>query len=98
MMNIGVHLFDIALWLYGRCLETEIKELKDTHAAGRLRLERADVEWFLSIDRKHMSDDRKANRLIEVDGKHVADVTGGFDDLHTDVYRRIRDCGSPRRR
>jgi UDP-N-acetyl-2-amino-2-deoxyglucuronate dehydrogenase len=91
MMNIGVHLFDIALWLYGKCLETEVKELNGTHASGRLRLERADVEWFLSIDRKHLSDDRKANRLIEVDGKHIADMTGGFEDLHTEVYKRIVD-------
>ena len=93
MMNIGVHLFDIALWLYGKPLETEVRELDDTHAEGRLRLERADVEWFLSIDRKHMSDERKANRLIEVDGKHLADMTGGFEDLHTEVYRRIVEKG-----
>ena len=52
--NIGVHFFDMLTFLFGDIQESAAHLREDTHAAGWLKLERANVRWFLSIDRKRL--------------------------------------------
>jgi UDP-N-acetyl-2-amino-2-deoxyglucuronate dehydrogenase len=48
--NIGIHFFDLVLWLFGAAKESAV-HLHETHRmAGVLELERARVRWFLSTD------------------------------------------------
>jgi len=91
--NIGIHFFDMLLWIFGECLNLEVKSLGKSTASGMLELERADVEWKLSIDSKELPESAKAQdlrtfRSIKVDGEEF-EFSGGFTDLHTRVYEDI---------
>ena len=87
--NIGIHFFDLLLWLFGEVESSAVHVAGPERIGGSLTLERADVQWFLSID----SDDLPASvrgsqptyRSITVDGEEV-EFSGGFRDLHTRVY------------
>ena len=91
--NIGIHFFDMLLWIFGECLNLEVKSLGKSTASGMLELERANVEWKLSIDSKELPESAKAQdlrtfRSIKVDGEEF-EFSGGFTDLHTRVYEDI---------
>ena len=93
--NIGVHFFDMLVWLFGSVQRVEVFERTDTVAAGYLELERARVRWFLSIDVNFVPEHLRAKgqrtyRSITVDGAEI-EFSEGFTDLHTEVYRRTLD-------
>jgi UDP-N-acetyl-2-amino-2-deoxyglucuronate dehydrogenase len=50
VMNIGIHFFDLLLWLFGPLERSEVHLLSEQRAAGALELARARVLWFLSVD------------------------------------------------
>ena len=90
--NIGIHFFDLLMWLFGGVDRSQVHLRQDERAAGAITLERADVSWFLSIDRKDLPFEPEAGkpatyRSITVDGEEI-EFTGGFTDLHTAVYSR----------
>ena len=88
--NIGIHLFDLLLWLFGAEQRSEVHLLEPRRAAGSLELERADVRWFLSTDPADLppglTPGRTTYRSVTVDGSEV-EFSGGFEDLHTRVYQ-----------
>ena len=91
--NIGIHLFDMLLWLFGSVEHSEVHHLSRARGSGRLRLERADVNWFLSTERSDLPFEpqpggRTSYRRIAIDGTEV-DFTDGMTDLHTRVYEDI---------
>lgn len=91
--NIGIHLFDMVLWIFGGVKSMELKTSDATHAAGILELERATVDWFLSIDPQHLPEETKAAgkrmfRSFRFEQKEV-EFSDGFGDLHTGCYRQI---------
>ena len=49
-MNIGIHFFDLLIWLFGPVEISEVIKLDHLRGEGRLILKDADVEWFLSIE------------------------------------------------
>ncbi len=91
--NIGIHFFDILLWLFGAPLENIVHFDTPTRTAGYLELERARVKWFLSIDSADLpaemvAEGQRTYRSITIDGEAV-EFSGGFTDLHTRVYEDI---------
>src|SRR5207253_4788238 len=48
--NIGIHFFDLLLWLFGRAVRCEVHIRDRRRTAGFLELERARVRWMLSTD------------------------------------------------
>lgn len=91
--NIGIHFFDMLLWIFGAMKNYEVAESSERRIAGNLDLERADVSWRLSIDNNDLPSDVREKgkttfRSILVDGEEV-EFTEGFTDLHTEVYRDI---------
>ena len=94
--NIGVHFFDMLTFLFGDIQESAAHLREDTHAAGWLRLARANVRWFLSIDRTHLPSNtpegQTTYRSITVDGAEI-EFSGGFTDLHTQSYQDILGGG-----
>jgi UDP-N-acetyl-2-amino-2-deoxyglucuronate dehydrogenase len=91
-MNIGVHFFDLLMWLFGGADRVEVHERGPSRIAGTLELERADVSWLLSVDmgdlpRAVVDAGQTTYRSIEIDGEEV-EFSTGFDDLHTRVYER----------
>jgi UDP-N-acetyl-2-amino-2-deoxyglucuronate dehydrogenase len=89
--NIGVHFFDLLLWLFGPLVEARVHLRDPRRWAGHMELERARVRWFLSVDGSDLPFDAKPGkatfRSITVDGAEV-EFSEGFTDLHTRVYER----------
>ena len=48
--NIGIHFFDLLIWLFGGVRRSDVHLRETARAAGSLELDRADVRWFLSTD------------------------------------------------
>lgn len=89
-MNIGIHFFDLLLWLFGPVQHTAVHLARPEKMAGTLELERARVRWFLSTDRRDLppglwEQGRSVYRSITVDGEEI-EFSSGFTDLHTRVY------------
>ena len=89
--NIGIHFFDLLIWLFGPVLSSEVHLSEPERIGGFLKLERANVPWFLSIDGRdlppHIQGVQPTYRSITVDGEEI-EFSGGFRDLHTRVYER----------
>ena len=88
--NIGVHFFDLLLWLFGPPGEVKLYHADEKSMSGFIELENARVRWFLSVDVSDLPDSaRRAGkttfRSITVDGQEV-EFSEGFTDLHTRVY------------
>ncbi len=88
--NIGVHFFDLLLWLFGSVGGIKVYHSDHQRMSGFIELERARVRWFLSVDSQDLPPQAKASgkttyRSITVDGKEV-EFSEGFTDLHTRVY------------
>lgn len=91
--NIGIHLFDLLIWFFGKVEGFELNTMQQNKMGGTLQLQNADVEWFLSIDKNDLPEEalnqqRSTYRSIQVDGKEI-EFTEGFTDLHTEVYKEI---------
>jgi UDP-N-acetyl-2-amino-2-deoxyglucuronate dehydrogenase len=88
--NIGVHFFDLLLWLFGAVVDARVHLQEPRRWAGLLELEAARVRWFLSVDRRDLPHEAKPGkatfRSITVDGTEV-EFSDGFTDLHTRVYQ-----------
>ena len=88
--NIGIHLFDLLLWLFGPVRGVQVHHSEDGRIAGAMELERARVQWFLSIDPRDLPfpltvGGKTTYRSITVDGSEI-EFSEGFADLHTRVY------------
>ncbi|MCY7310678.1 MAG: Gfo/Idh/MocA family oxidoreductase [Chitinophagaceae bacterium] len=91
--NIGVHFFDMLLWIFGDVKENIVNEHSTDTASGRLELENASVNWFLSIDANTLPDDvkkagKRTFRSLTVDGDEF-EFSEGFTELHTHSYEEI---------
>jgi UDP-N-acetyl-2-amino-2-deoxyglucuronate dehydrogenase len=91
--NIGVHFFDMLAWVFGPVKELEVHLAEPKRAAGMLRLERARVRWFLSLEKKDVPEPSRAQgkttyRSLTIGGEEI-EFSDGFADLHTAVYRDI---------
>jgi UDP-N-acetyl-2-amino-2-deoxyglucuronate dehydrogenase len=88
--NIGIHFFDLLIWLFGSPIREEVAVSTPTRVSGSLELPGADVLWYLSIDRADLPfapepGKRTTYRSITIDGEEI-EFTEGFTDLHTRVY------------
>ncbi|MBI5952687.1 MAG: Gfo/Idh/MocA family oxidoreductase [Chloroflexi bacterium] len=88
--NIGVHFFDLLIWLFGSAQGVRVYHSDGNRMSGFIELEHARVRWFLSVDKNDLPTSAKAGgkttyRSITVDGKAV-EFSEGFTDLHTHVY------------
>src|SRR5205814_6873949 len=48
--NIGIHFFDMLLWLFGPLRSLTVDQRDEWRTSGKLELERADVTWKMSAD------------------------------------------------
>jgi UDP-N-acetyl-2-amino-2-deoxyglucuronate dehydrogenase len=89
--NIGVHFFDMLLWIFGVPVRQEVHLSTPEKAAGYMELANARVRWFLSLDQNDLPEvavesKKRTYRCLTIDGKEV-EFSDGFADLHTAVYR-----------
>jgi len=89
-MNIGIHFFDLLLWLFGSCSGFSVAASR-SWARGTLSLENADVAWNLSVDAADLPEGcvSHAHRSLTIEGEPPFDFSTGFDDLHTRVYESM---------
>jgi UDP-N-acetyl-2-amino-2-deoxyglucuronate dehydrogenase len=91
--NIGIHFFDLLIWLFGDVQHSEVHHADSLKTGGFIELQNATVRWYLSIDRSDLPAEAVAAgqptfRSITIDG-HEVEFSGGFTDLHTEVYRQV---------
>jgi UDP-N-acetyl-2-amino-2-deoxyglucuronate dehydrogenase len=91
--NIGIHFFDMLLWIFGAVTESEVTFIREDCASGVLRFEDATVQWFLSVNADHLPENvagvgQRTFRSIRFEGEEI-EFSEGFTDLHTESYRRI---------
>lgn len=90
--NIGIHFFDLLLWLFGPVQSSAVHLREPRRMGGRLELQNANVRWFLSVEGRDLPFEpsagvRVTHRSIAVDGQEL-EFTDGFADLHTRIYER----------
>jgi UDP-N-acetyl-2-amino-2-deoxyglucuronate dehydrogenase len=90
--NIGVHFFDMLSFVFGK-VQNNVAHLRTPErAAGFIECERANVSWFLSVDRNDLpasvQGKKTTYRSITVDGEEV-EFSEGFTDLHTRSYEEV---------
>lgn len=96
--NIGIHFFDMLIWIFGNVKHNEIhysEPLKKM--SGYIELEKANVRWFLSVDYNDLPEEIKQKgqrtyRSVTFDGEEI-EFSEGFTDLHTVVYQDILNGG-----
>ena len=93
--NIGIHFFDMLIWIFGDAKENIVHLHMHDRAAGFLQLERARVRWFLSINENTLPEAVKAKgqrtyRSITIEGNEI-EFSDGFTDLHTKSYQAVLD-------
>lgn len=91
--NIGVHFFDLLLWIFGGVRQNMVTQHNNIRAAGELELEKADVSWLLSIDEKDLPDPirtagKQTYRALTINDE-VLEFSEGFSGLHTKTYEEI---------
>lgn len=91
--NIGIHLFDLLIALFGDSEESEVHLSRPDRLSGFLSLARARVRWFLSVNSADLPPQARGSatgafRSMTFDGREV-EFSSGFADLHTESYRNI---------
>jgi len=91
--NIGIHFFDMLIWIFGVPRKSEVTRMEASTAAGYLELERAKVKWFLSIDYNHIplsarEKGKRTFRSLTIENEEL-EFSEGFTDLHTLSYQEI---------
>ena len=91
--NIGVHFFDMLMWIFGDVKENIVTQHTKSTASGKLELEKATVNWMLSIDANTLpayvrDAGKRTFRTLTIDGD-AFEFSEGFTELHTDSYKDI---------
>ena len=91
--NIGIHFFDMLGWIFGDFKGAEQEINLPGKAGGKLYFQKANVNWFLSVDEKDLPAEavaarKRTYRKINVDGEEL-EFSEGFTDLHTASYQAI---------
>lgn len=95
--NIGVHFFDMLTWIFGKMKSQAVHVHTHDRASGYMKLEKANVRWFLSINEECLPEkvvckDQRTFRSIKIEGKEL-EFSAGFTDLHTISYSDILSGG-----
>jgi UDP-N-acetyl-2-amino-2-deoxyglucuronate dehydrogenase len=91
--NIGIHFFDMLIWIFGAVQRNEVHLHTHDRAAGMLELENARVRWFLSINASTLPEDARGAgkatyRSLLIDGQEF-EFSDGFTELHTASYSSL---------
>jgi UDP-N-acetyl-2-amino-2-deoxyglucuronate dehydrogenase len=93
MTNIGIHFFDMLIWMFGNVQTNEVYLQESNKASGFMELENCNVRWYLSIDKNDLPESvvhegKATYRSITVDDNEI-EFTDGFTDLHTTLYQAV---------
>lgn len=90
LFNIGIHLIDLVCYLFGDYKSYKMFRLNDKIAKGQILFNNAEVNFYLSIDRKDLSKDKnkKVIRDFIINNRKI-DLVKNFDQAHIDCYKEI---------
>lgn len=91
--NIGVHFFDMLTWIFGNVQENIVHKQTNDTASGYLKLEKANISWFLSVDYMQIPEEirlkgKRTFRSLVMEGEEI-EFSDGFTELHTQSYEEI---------
>ncbi|MCZ2392880.1 MAG: Gfo/Idh/MocA family oxidoreductase [Chitinophagales bacterium] len=87
--NIGIHLFDLLIWLFGDVHQSVLSHHGSNKMQGVIQFQQAEVRWTLSIDKNDLIDKSlNSYRLLEISGEKI-EFDNGFHNLHTKSYQEI---------
>ena len=91
--NIGIHFYDMLSYVFGPVEDNIVHVATHDRVAGFLRLKRARVRYFLSINSETLPAEvaqqgQRTYRSITV-GNEQLEFSQGFTDLHTESYKKI---------
>ena len=91
--NIGIHFFDMLIWIFGGVTGNVIHLHEHDRSAGLLTLKSARVRWFLGINADTLPKDVREKgqttyRSLKMEGNEI-EFSEGFKDLHTKSYEMI---------
>ncbi|MBN1927696.1 MAG: Gfo/Idh/MocA family oxidoreductase [Prolixibacteraceae bacterium] len=91
--NIGIHFFDMLMWIFGRVHKSMVHLYAPHKASGFLELEKARVRWYLSLDFNDIPEHAKRERSrtyrsIIINDEEI-EFSEGFTNLHTLSYSNI---------
>jgi len=89
--NIGIHVFDALIHLFGHPTDSVVHLRDRCRAAGFLSCGGAEIRWFVSIDQADLppvAEGKPTFRALAIEGE-VIDFTEGFAELHTRIYEEI---------
>ncbi|MBC2716661.1 MAG: Gfo/Idh/MocA family oxidoreductase [Desulfobacteraceae bacterium] len=95
--NIGIHFFDMLIWIFGPVQNNVVHLMEADKASGFLELKNARVRWFLSVDESNLpheqiEEGQRTFRSITVNNEEL-EFSGGFTDLHNASYQDILNGG-----
>lgn len=93
LMNIGIHLFDLMIFLFGSEIYSKVHKLDYNKAFGEIEFENAFVKWHLSTDENDLPNNYKLQnkrsfRSLKIDNNEI-EFSEGFQELHTKIYEEI---------
>lgn len=91
--NIGVHFFDMLIWIFGDVKENNVILQNNETVQGNLKLEKANINWFLSIDYDQIPESvklegKRTYRTLKMENEEI-EFSDGFTELHTTSYNNI---------
>ena len=91
--NIGIHFFDLLIWLFGKVNYVKVKKHNQYSVSGILSLENAKVDWFVSISsfdlpKSYKKKNINTYRSLKLDNKEI-EFSKNFTNLHDLSYKRI---------
>ncbi len=91
--NIGIHFFDMLIWIFGDVEKSTVHSMEHDRASGVLHLKNANIRWFLSINAETLPEEIKKTsqrtfRAISINNEEL-EFSSGFTDLHTESYNQI---------
>ncbi len=91
--NIGIHFYDMLLWVFGPVKKNIVHIKTHDRVAGYLEFKQARVRYFLSINSDTLPDnavqgEKKTYRSITIDGEEF-EFSSGFTELHLLSYQKI---------
>ena len=93
--NIGIHLFDLLIWVFGPVQEILEVEITERRASGVLKLQQARVRWRLSVEAADLPEGSpEFYRRLTVDGRQVT-LESGLEQLHDRLYADALEGRAP---
>ena len=91
--NIGIHFFDMLIWVFGSVKKVDVAELKKDTASGYIELQQARVNWKLSVNFDRLPENikiqgKRTYRSLTMNGELI-EFSDGFTELHTRSYEEI---------